>query len=194
MHGRCDARYIVHSYASMTTTTPGQDLKTRRTKQNQTQKQLAGILGVTPNTVARWERSEAPIPDWVARVLAFDEQMSVMRRRIDQQENQIKNLQFDVAELRVKLVEKQLRSQPIIDLKMGQVLYQENLRLSQALQDAQRKLDARQQTPTQKLPESVEQVYRRLAQKYHPDRKSGNAVFMTDLNELYQACRAIRRV
>jgi hypothetical protein len=36
-------------------------------------------------------------------------------------------------------------------------------------------------------------VYRRLAQKYHPDRSPENAEVMADINELYQAATARRR-
>lgn len=35
-----------------------------------TQARVAALLGVSTNTVARWERYEVTMPDWPARVLA----------------------------------------------------------------------------------------------------------------------------
>ena len=50
----------------------GAELRRTRRKAEQTQQQFATDLGVAPNTVARWERGERPIPKWVTRRLAAD--------------------------------------------------------------------------------------------------------------------------
>ena len=47
----------------------GKELKRLRTHMQFTQKQLAEKLGVTENTVARWERGEVPINEPAARLL-----------------------------------------------------------------------------------------------------------------------------
>jgi len=47
----------------------GKELKRLRTQMQFTQKQLAEKLGVTENTVARWERGEVPINEPAARLL-----------------------------------------------------------------------------------------------------------------------------
>jgi transcriptional regulator with XRE-family HTH domain len=47
----------------------GKELKRLRTQMKCTQKQLAQKVGVTGNTVARWERGEVPISEPVARLL-----------------------------------------------------------------------------------------------------------------------------
>jgi len=39
----------------------GDALRARRTRRAMTQADLAALLGVSPNTVARWERGELPI-------------------------------------------------------------------------------------------------------------------------------------
>lgn len=44
----------------------GYQLQQARKSLSQTQKGLAMILGVSPNTVARWEREVLAMPTWVA--------------------------------------------------------------------------------------------------------------------------------
>lgn len=60
----------------MRTLTPLKLVRLRRWK-GWTQARVATMLGVSTNTVARWERGEVTMPDWPARVLerhirAFD--------------------------------------------------------------------------------------------------------------------------
>ena len=43
----------------------GNDLKSFREKYNFTQESLAKVLGVSTNTVARWERDERKIPEYL---------------------------------------------------------------------------------------------------------------------------------
>src|SRR5690349_19573212 len=45
-------------------------LRERRMAEKLSQADLAKKLGVTANTIARWERCEVPIPQWVARLQA----------------------------------------------------------------------------------------------------------------------------
>ena len=51
-------------------------LRQQRQARNLTQAQVAAKLGVTPNTVARWERAEVPIPDWVRLFLKTESRLS----------------------------------------------------------------------------------------------------------------------
>lgn len=46
----------------------GQELRRLRTRMKLTQEQLAEKLGVTENTVARWERDEVKISETAARL------------------------------------------------------------------------------------------------------------------------------
>lgn len=47
----------------------GVTLRTRRKALKMTQVELAHALGVSPNTVARWERDEVGIPEPAARLV-----------------------------------------------------------------------------------------------------------------------------
>jgi DNA-binding transcriptional regulator YiaG len=47
----------------------GQDLRKHRTRLGVTQAELAALLGVTANAVARWERGERRIAEPVARLV-----------------------------------------------------------------------------------------------------------------------------
>lgn len=44
-----------------------------RTHRHMTQAEIAAWLGVRPNTVARWERQEKPLPPLLALVMALQE-------------------------------------------------------------------------------------------------------------------------
>jgi len=46
-----------------------EELREARTAESLTQAALADALGVSSNTVARWERGELPVPKWVGRML-----------------------------------------------------------------------------------------------------------------------------
>jgi transcriptional regulator with XRE-family HTH domain len=45
----------------------GDELRRLRQVKGWTQRVMAAHLGVAPNTVARWERGELPIPEWIDR-------------------------------------------------------------------------------------------------------------------------------
>ncbi len=47
----------------------GQGLRTERKNLGYTQEELARILGVSANTVARWERDEMPFPSYLELAL-----------------------------------------------------------------------------------------------------------------------------
>ncbi len=47
----------------------GEELRRIRDRLKWTQVQLAEAVGVTPNSVARWERNEVPIQEPVARLI-----------------------------------------------------------------------------------------------------------------------------
>lgn len=53
----------------------GEKLKERRDALGLTQAQLAEILGVKPNTVARWERGLLPVPRTVELAMETVERM-----------------------------------------------------------------------------------------------------------------------
>lgn len=64
--GLTQAMYSLYSQPMMT----GSALKRIRNELALTQKQLAEQIGVTSNTVARWERGEVGIAEPVARLIA----------------------------------------------------------------------------------------------------------------------------
>jgi DNA-binding XRE family transcriptional regulator len=55
-----------------------------RTGRAHSQRQLAAVLGVAGNTVARWERGERPIPRWVDQSLAVWQQLAVCKNELEQ--------------------------------------------------------------------------------------------------------------
>jgi DNA-binding XRE family transcriptional regulator len=54
-------------------------LRAHRLARKLSQKALAQELGVTANTVARWERCEVPIPHWVAPHQSLQEQITELK-------------------------------------------------------------------------------------------------------------------
>jgi len=54
-----------------------------RTGRAHSQRQLAAVLGVAGNTVARWERGERPIPRWVDQVLALWNELAACRNELE---------------------------------------------------------------------------------------------------------------
>jgi len=63
----------------------GKELKRLRTQMKCTQKQLAEKLGVTKNTVARWERGEVPISEPAARLLRGGQMSEIMAEFYEQE-------------------------------------------------------------------------------------------------------------
>jgi len=58
-----------------------EELKERRTALGLTQAELADILGVKPNTVARWERGLLPVPRMVELAMQTVERMYKKRSK-----------------------------------------------------------------------------------------------------------------
>lgn len=52
---------------------PAPNFVFRRKAEKLSQAGIAKKLGVTPNTVARWERGEIPIPHWVSQLQALED-------------------------------------------------------------------------------------------------------------------------
>ena len=61
----------------------GKELKEKRNKLNLTQEQLAKELGVTSNTVARWERDEMKIPPFLPLALKTVETENPKQIKVD---------------------------------------------------------------------------------------------------------------
>lgn len=59
----------------------GKELRKRRDQMNLTQVELAEELGVTSNTVARYERDELTIPEPVARLTVLIQKLKAEKRR-----------------------------------------------------------------------------------------------------------------
>lgn len=144
-------------------------------KQPFTQRELAAELGVSTNTVARWERGEVPISPAVAALFArvrevrrLHEQLTDSARKAKERDaaNTLLRQQRDQARAGEREALRQLRAaqrgSPLDDLfgSLGSF--------------------------GAKLP--AEKVYRRLAQKHHPD-KGGNKEVMSAINELWGAMK-----
>jgi transcriptional regulator with XRE-family HTH domain len=67
-------------------------LRELRHSRKLSQAALAKELGVTPNAVARWERSEVPIPHWVAPYQALQERVAELKRALAEKEEAHKKL------------------------------------------------------------------------------------------------------
>jgi transcriptional regulator with XRE-family HTH domain len=59
----------------------GKELRKRRDQMKLTQVELAEELGVTSNTVARYERDELAIPEPVARLTVLIQKLKAEKRR-----------------------------------------------------------------------------------------------------------------
>jgi transcriptional regulator with XRE-family HTH domain len=60
----------------------GEELRRLRHRARLTQAQLAERVGVTPNSVARWERNEVPIRAPMARLIRF---IAKAARKVDRE-------------------------------------------------------------------------------------------------------------
>lgn len=77
------------------------ELHAIRTGRAHSQRQLAAVLGVAGNTVARWERGERPIPRWVDQVLAIWQELAVCQNELERA--QITNARLQRRLQRVRL-------------------------------------------------------------------------------------------
>ena len=143
---------------------PGSQLREYRRGQTLTQRAFAAMLGVTPNTVARWERGEVPIPAWVSALLHAHREAQDASQHVRTLEAQVQMGKHEVWLLGVK-----------------------NFALEQKLREQRRRRPSHAGMPAGVLPPKAHEVYKRIARKYHPDRRSGDADVMKDINELWQA-------
>jgi transcriptional regulator with XRE-family HTH domain len=67
-------------------------LRERRLARKLSQAALAKELGVTPNTIARWERRDVPIPHWVAPYLAMQDTVARLKLALAEKEEEQKKL------------------------------------------------------------------------------------------------------
>jgi hypothetical protein len=67
------------------------------------------------------------------------------------------------------------------------ILEVKNLALEQKLREMRRRRLSDGGMAAGMSPPKAQEVYKRVARKYHPDRHSGDAAVMTDINELWQA-------
>jgi predicted HAD superfamily Cof-like phosphohydrolase/DNA-binding XRE family transcriptional regulator len=66
----------------------GADLRAFRTEEQLTQVEFAEFIGVTGNTLARWERDEAPVPHYVWRICLQQRQLTALRRTLAEQHDE----------------------------------------------------------------------------------------------------------
>ena len=133
----------------------------RRVAEKLSQARLAESLGVTPNTVARWERCEVPIPQWVARLQA----------------SQAKN-----KELQTSLTEEEKKLGQTIKFKDIEIKF---LKSGMTIQKAQKHPGHAPQVVT------AEEFYRDLVKAFHPDRNPQHGDAMKTVNEIYQRIRRV---
>ena len=69
------------------------DLLATRVRTGRSQRDLAHDLGVEPNTVARWERTERPIPLWVDKCLAGWAREQALYEELVRLQHRVKRLQ-----------------------------------------------------------------------------------------------------
>ena len=136
----------------------------RRIAEKLSQARLAESLGVTPNTVARWERCEVPIPQWVARLQAA--------------QAKIKELQTSL----VNLTEEKKKLGQTIKFKDIEIKF---LKAGMTIQKAQKHPGHAPQVVT------AEEVYRDLVKAFHPDRNPQHLEAMKTINEIYQRIRRV---
>jgi transcriptional regulator with XRE-family HTH domain len=72
----------------------GSTLRQHRRTHQLTQSTLAAALGVSANTVARWERDEVPIPPWVMTLLQAQQDVATLKAKVTHLE--LLNLALDM--------------------------------------------------------------------------------------------------
>jgi transcriptional regulator with XRE-family HTH domain len=158
-------------------------LKDYRHQRGWTQRQTASVLGVTPNTVARWERGVLRLPAWVTSLLdAWTAAAAETHAAVDRAHA----LDVRLAQLHTTHAEqvKTLKWE-ITRLQLQNLALENRLKQKRQRQRQPRPRAAAGGGPAVK----AEQVYKRLARRYHPDRNPAFAEVMTDINELWQATR-----
>ena len=145
----------------------GSQLREHRRARRLTQRAFAVALGVTANTVARWERDEVRIPAPVGVLLHAQREAEAEQARARALEGQVKALTWQITVLQVR-----------------------NLALENKLRTrrATRRVASATRPPENRPPEKAEQIYKRLVRTYHPDRHPdlGSSI-LASINELWQA-------
>jgi len=92
-------------------------LRERRLAQKLTQAAFAKELGVTGNTIARWERCEGPVPHWAARYLDMQQKIAELTSAFAENDARLRGtIEAKNFELQVeKATRKSLRVTPTAD-------------------------------------------------------------------------------
>ena len=156
----------------------GTQLRDHRRTRGWTQRACAAALGVTPNTVARWERGEVRIPALVGALL---QTQRAAHDALLQAERAAQDAQTQVAAMdeRVNVLKRTIMSLELKNLALEHHLRKKRSRMTQPIGKASN--------------EKAEHVYKRLVRKYHPDRHPEHQAVMADINELWQASARSRR-
>jgi transcriptional regulator with XRE-family HTH domain len=159
------------------------------------QARVAENLGVTTNTVARWERCEVPIPQWVARLQASQAKTKELQASLAHLTDEKKKLGETIKAKDLSLIEEKktlaetVKAHAIeIKLLKGEIAIIKAEK--QIFRDLENKVKGMVHPAPQPVP--VEEFYRDLAKAFHPDRNPQHADAMRTINEIYQ--RRIRRV
>ena len=142
------------------------NLISKRRAEQLSQAAIAKQLGVTANTVARWERREIPVPHWVSRLQALEETHAAKLLQVEKQLTKLEKANNDVLhDLRLKDVK-------ISALKLEIKVLKSSARSARSLHVG---------------PNRLHEFYRRLVREFHPDRNPTHPNVMRDINEIYQS-------
>jgi transcriptional regulator with XRE-family HTH domain len=167
----------------------------RRIAEKLSQARLAESLGVTPNTVARWERCEVPIPQWVARLQAAQAKNKELQISLTNLTDEKKKLGETIKAKDLNLAEEKKTLAETVKAHAIEIKYLKAeismIRAEkQIFRDLEDQVKGMLRPASQPVP--VEEFYRDLAKAFHPDRNQQHADVMKTINELYR--RRIRRV
>lgn len=81
---------------------PHEFLQTRLARAH-TQREFGEVLGVTANTVARWERGERTIPPWVDRLLALWSEVADLRNALEKARADLEKARRQCQRLKAKV-------------------------------------------------------------------------------------------
>jgi transcriptional regulator with XRE-family HTH domain len=190
---------------------PPAELRAWRKTTNLTQKGLAAKLGVTANTVARWERGEQPIPRWVRLQATTEQQFSAEFAKAEARvtDAQMKaEARLNEARTRSNAAASDLRLQierlKAEHAKRLSAADDEIRRVKKQVRDWRTKYEALKASNTRDSfsrqssagngdrAARAHAIMKRFAKSYHPDLDPRNEEIMKDFNELYQALRPLQ--
>jgi transcriptional regulator with XRE-family HTH domain len=159
------------------------------------QARVAENLGVTTNTVARWERCEVPIPQWVARLQSSQAKTKELQTSLASLTEEKKKLGETIKAKDLSLVEEKKTLADTVKAHAIEIKFLKGeiaiiKAEKQIFRDLENKVKGMYHPPSQPAP--VEEFYRDLAKEFHPDRNPQHAEAMKTINAIYQ--RRIRRV